>query len=130
MRRLEFTDSDRQALADLFTDLRLRLAERETGKLRAGDLPALFESGRTKSWQITKDPTFPRPIVLGPRLKLWDRDEVLAWMESQKAESPGPRRPGAASLGASIRTVASGAPTDGRTSDEYRKTRRRASRAR
>jgi predicted DNA-binding transcriptional regulator AlpA len=36
--------------------------------------------GRSTYWQLAKQPDFPRPIVLGPKLKLRKRSEIEAWL--------------------------------------------------
>jgi prophage regulatory protein len=51
--------------------LKLPEVERITGK------------GRTS---IYNDPTFPRPIKIGPRASAWIEAEVIAWIESRIAE--------------------------------------------
>jgi predicted DNA-binding transcriptional regulator AlpA len=39
---------------------------------------------RSKMWQITKSPGFPRPIMLGVRTRYYRRREVLAWLAERQ----------------------------------------------
>jgi predicted DNA-binding transcriptional regulator AlpA len=74
-----------------------RLAERLLAKLtaahqapefvKAGELPDLFFCSRTKAWALTLDPTFPKPLVLGSRLRLWRRAAVIAWRDAHRADA-------------------------------------------
>jgi prophage regulatory protein len=43
-------------------------------------------TGRSRS-RIYEDPTFPRPIRLGPNTAAWIVTEVIAWCEACEAES-------------------------------------------
>jgi hypothetical protein len=84
--------------AQLFEKLReiVRPAPPEFVKDGA-DLAALLRCARTQAWIVTKRPDFAAaapPMVLGPRITLRRRDQVLAWLAGQTKESPGPRGPG------------------------------------
>ena len=38
-------------------------------------------------WRWTKtDPAFPKPFHLSSAITCWDEDEVLAWLQSKKAQ--------------------------------------------
>ena len=37
--------------------------------------------------RVQQDPSFPRPFKLGPKITVWSETEILAWLESKKAES-------------------------------------------
>jgi len=43
---------------------------------------------------LEKKGEFPRRFVLSARSVVWDRDDVLAWIESRKAASQQSPRPG------------------------------------
>ena len=42
-------------------------------------------TGKRRS-AIYRDPTFPRPVKLGPRASAWVESEVYAWIESRIAQ--------------------------------------------
>lgn len=42
-------------------------------------------TGKSRS-SIYGDPTFPRPIKIGPRASAWIESEVTAWIEARIAE--------------------------------------------
>jgi predicted DNA-binding transcriptional regulator AlpA len=53
-------------------------------------LPALVErlgvSPRT-IWRWTnRDPSFPKPIRLGPQFRAWDEAEIRGWIEAKKSQ--------------------------------------------
>lgn len=50
-------------------------------------LPAVVAyTGRSKS-RIYDDPTFPKPIKLGPNTSAWIAEEVRAWCAAREAEA-------------------------------------------
>jgi predicted DNA-binding transcriptional regulator AlpA len=61
--------------------------------VRPGELgaPDLLDCSRTTAWKATKDPTFPRPLVMGPRRFLYKRGEVEAWRDGHRADA-GPEK--------------------------------------
>ena len=81
------------AEAHLIEQLRRVLAPATKQRLRAGEVDALIGGSRTFGWEVRKRPGFPRPLVLGRNLRLWDRDEVVAWLEAQRAPESGDARP-------------------------------------
>lgn len=50
----------------------------------------LGDIGERKAREITSEPWFPRPIALGPRIRIWDLEEVTAALRSRPREEPGP----------------------------------------
>lgn len=42
-------------------------------------------TGKSRS-SIYGDPTFPRPIKIGPRASAWIESEVIAWIEARIAQ--------------------------------------------
>jgi hypothetical protein len=78
--------------------------------VRPGELgaPDLLDCSRTTSWKHVKDPTFPRPLVMGPRRYLYRREEVIAWRDAHRA-GVGPEKkspePAGARSGASFQTA-------------------------
>lgn len=45
---------------------------------------------RSTIWLYVKEGTFPRPIVLRGRRRLWSDREISAWIAAQKAARPVP----------------------------------------
>lgn len=45
---------------------------------------------KTRADQISRYPSFPAPIQSGPRLRIWDRDQVVAWVREYR---PNQREP-------------------------------------
>lgn len=43
--------------------------------------------GRTKAWELARDPGFPAPLRIGSRRLVWPRAEVLAFMEQLRRPS-------------------------------------------
>ena len=42
--------------------------------------------GNTTLWRWVKErPDFPRPLKLGPRVTVFNLDELIAWRDKQKA---------------------------------------------
>lgn len=37
--------------------------------------------GRTKAWQIVREPEFPPPVEIGSKRLVWPRHEVIAFIE-------------------------------------------------
>jgi predicted DNA-binding transcriptional regulator AlpA len=62
--------------------------------VRAGELGGVLGVSRTVAWQFAKRPDFPSPIVLSDRLRMWKREEVIAWRDAHQKENPEPARPG------------------------------------
>ncbi len=92
------TTEDLALARELLAKVREIGTPRPNPRVKAGELPELLNCSRCTSWKITKDPTFPRPIVLSERLRLWDRAAVLQWMEQHRApekRDARPIRPGA-----------------------------------
>jgi predicted DNA-binding transcriptional regulator AlpA len=127
---------------ELLAKVREITAPKLSENVRPGELPEVLECSRCTSWKITKDPTFPPPIQLTERIKLWNRQAVLDWKEARRAsarplvagqtkENPGPQGPGARStpnLTAAPRGKRGTADnSDGQT---YSAPKRRASRSR
>ncbi len=46
----------------------------------------LLKVGPTKWFELEKQPDFPKPLLLGPRLKRRPRSELMAWALSQQRE--------------------------------------------
>lgn len=62
------------------------MAERPATQYRLLKLPeveSITGKGRTS---IYRDPTFPKPIKIGPRASAWVESEVIAWIESRIVE--------------------------------------------
>jgi predicted DNA-binding transcriptional regulator AlpA len=61
--------------------------------VRAGELGEVLGGiSRTQAWVLAKSPGFPRPIVLGPKTRMWRRAEVERWLAAHQEgakESPG-----------------------------------------
>jgi len=53
--------------------------------LKVPDLQSLWGVGRTTAYQRTQDPTFPEPLAFSGYSYRWWRDEILEWMETQRA---------------------------------------------
>ena len=47
--------------------------------LKISEVENLTGKSRTS---IYSDPTFPRPVKIGPRASAWVESEVMAWIES------------------------------------------------
>jgi len=47
--------------------------------LKLPEVENITGKGRTS---IYSDPTFPRPVKIGPRASAWVESEVIAWIES------------------------------------------------
>ena len=43
--------------------------------------------GRVSMWRKEKDGDFPKSVRLGENSKGWFKDELLAWLESRRAQS-------------------------------------------
>jgi predicted DNA-binding transcriptional regulator AlpA len=102
------TPEDLALARELLAKVREITAPKLSENVRPGELPEVLECSRCTSWKITKDPTFPAPIQLTERIKLWNRQAVLEWKEARRAsarplvaaqvkENPGPQGPGARS---------------------------------
>lgn len=50
---------------------------------------SLLRLGPTSFFALQKDPTFPPPIWLGPRLKRHRRGALLAWAMAQQRKTTG-----------------------------------------
>jgi len=69
----------------LLTDLARKYGQHEEDRLlRKKEVMEVLGVKNTKFWQITQDPTFPRPINLGPRMPAWSRNEIQKWIASKK----------------------------------------------
>ena len=55
--------------------------------LRTREAARFLGVGRTKFWSLAREPDFPRPVVLGPRLRVWPRKELEAWAMRRRAGS-------------------------------------------
>ena len=51
-----------------------------TGKCRTGLLPI----SPATLWRMVKQGKFPQPFKLGPRITVWDADEVEAFLKAQR----------------------------------------------
>ena len=123
------TRADIAVAEQLLLRLRELVTPTEPEMCRAGELPGILHCARTTSWQCTRRPDFPAPaVVLGPRLRMWRRAEVIAWRDAQKAESPRPRGP-RASDGTTVLGVTSAGPTSTGQANVYATPGRGASRA-
>jgi predicted DNA-binding transcriptional regulator AlpA len=50
-------------------------------------IPAILPFKKTTLWRRVKfDPVFPKPIKLGPRIKAWKVEEVLAYIATLNGE--------------------------------------------
>ena len=64
-------------------------AEPNTSRLLTiADLQQLLRCGRTTVYARTREPGFPRPLVISAAAYRWWEDEVIAWLEQQRAEAP------------------------------------------
>ena len=59
--------------------------------------------GRTRAWRLVREPNFPTPVVLGPKIIVWPRGEVVSFIESK-------RRPDHYATAKSVATNANAAP--------------------
>ncbi len=50
--------------------------------IKLPEVESITGKGRTS---IYSDPTFPRPVKIGPRASAWVESEVMAWIESRIA---------------------------------------------
>lgn len=59
-------------------------------QIRAIRLPRVCEitaSSKATTWRrVQLDPSFPKPFRLSPGVTVWDEAEILAWLESKKAQ--------------------------------------------
>ncbi|MDQ6701684.1 MAG: AlpA family phage regulatory protein [Pseudomonadota bacterium] len=66
------------------------LLTKERTSCRAARLPRVRDITRLSSatiWRKDKyDPSFPRSFKLSKGVTCWDENEILAWIESKKAE--------------------------------------------
>ena len=53
------------------------------------DLPKVLRCSRPQSDRIKRQPDFPKPINLGPRMPRWKAHEIEAWIEAQIVEVAG-----------------------------------------
>ena len=61
--------------------------QRPDADARYWRLPAVIAyTGRSRS-RVYGDPTFPKPIKLGPNTSAWLRSEVEAWCLAREAEA-------------------------------------------
>lgn len=62
------------------------MAEQPTTQYRLIKLPEVESiTGKGRS-AIYGDPTFPRPVKIGPRASAWVESEVYAWIETRIAQ--------------------------------------------
>ena len=55
--------------------------------IKSAKVCELLDISKTTFWRlISRDPSFPKAINLISTVKVWDRKEVLEWMEAKKAE--------------------------------------------
>ena len=120
------TRADIVVAEQLLLRLRELVTPAEPELVRAGELSVIFACSRTKAWELSRTVGFPAPVVLGPRLRLWNRRAVLEWRDRQTAESPRPGRPGA---GTTVLGVTSAGPTSTGQANVYATPGRGASRA-
>ena len=60
------------------------------------DIRALFELGRTATYELTHRPDFPEPVVISPRCYRWWASEVTAFANGIRQEGNRPRHLGSA----------------------------------
>lgn len=53
------------------------------GAAAAGAVVGVSRNGVYRLLQ--NDPTFPKPMYLGPATVVWDRAELIAWRDSKRA---------------------------------------------
>jgi predicted DNA-binding transcriptional regulator AlpA len=93
------TAQDLEIAEQLLLKLREVVKPAEPEFFTAGELPFVMHCSRTHSWACTKDPTFPRPIVLGRSKRLWRRSEVREWIAArQEGAKPNAAPEGGAGL--------------------------------
>lgn len=51
--------------------------------LKLPEVEAITGKGRSS---IYSDPTFPKPVKIGPRASAWVESEVIGWIESRIAQ--------------------------------------------
>ena len=51
--------------------------------LRLSDLTRYLAVGRSRIYQLRREPDFPKPIRLGQRSVGWRRSEIDRWVESR-----------------------------------------------
>lgn len=62
-----------------------------SGFARAPEVIAFTGYGRSKLWDEAKNnQQFPKPIKLSGRVTVWDRADLWAWYERQKAKPQSP----------------------------------------
>ena len=53
---------------------------------RSWRLPAVMAYTQRSRTSIYRDPSFPRPVKLGPNTSAWEATEVRAWCDARAAE--------------------------------------------
>lgn len=62
----------------------------DTTYLRPADAAKFIGAGLSTLWRYAKnDPTFPAAVRVSPRMTLWRRDGLEAWVESHRAHADG-----------------------------------------
>ena len=55
--------------------------------IRLSDVMNLLGASRPTIWRWSRrDPAFPKPFHLSSSITCWDEEEVLAWLQSKKAQ--------------------------------------------
>jgi prophage regulatory protein len=62
------------------------MAEQPANQYRLIKLPEVENLSSKSRSAIYSDPTFPRPVKIGPRASAWIESEVYDWINSRIAE--------------------------------------------
>ena len=56
--------------------------------LRLADVAKHLCVSRSMAYVVIADPSFPKPKAIGPRLRVWMKDEIEEWLRSRPAGKP------------------------------------------
>lgn len=51
----------------------------DDGWVLLGDIQRLFGVSKSRAYALSRDRTFPEPVVDRPEIRVWRRDDVEAW---------------------------------------------------
>lgn len=49
-----------------------------------GELQEMLAVSRSRAYAISRDRTFPDPAIERPRIRLWHRTDVEAWLDAHR----------------------------------------------
>jgi predicted DNA-binding transcriptional regulator AlpA len=56
----------------------------DDGFVDLSQLGEILGVGRSRAYAVSRDRTFPEPAVVRPRIRLWRRVDVEAWMDAHR----------------------------------------------